>query len=321
MKRNRVLAVTAIVLLVLILASAAGCEYALNREDPADTFGRETEQATDGSEETETGAASETGQPENSKEPGFEIRFFDVGEGDSALVSCDGEYMLIDGGEPNRSSFLYAYLEEHGIDRLKYVVCTHAHSDHVGGLAGALNYVKVGTAYAPVADYDSRSFQSYIKYLRKQDKDITLPYPGEKITLGSAEVTFLGPVDLSLAEENVNNSSIVLRIVYGRTSFMFTGDAEKEEELSLLSAGAEMKSTLLKVGHHGSYTSSSDEFLEAVLPEYAVISVGKDNDFEHPHDVVMKRLAKYCSSIHRTDLEGDILCRSDGEKLSFGEED
>ena len=82
-----------------------------------------------------------------------------------------------------------------------------------------------------------------------------------------------------------------------------------------------MKSTLLKVGHHGSYTSSSDEFLEAVLPEYAVISVGKDNDFEHPHDVVMKRLAKYCSSIHRTDLEGDILCRSDGEKLSFGEED
>ena len=268
------------------------------------------------------------GIPKDGEDPGsasgetpityyFEIHFFDVGEADAALVECDGHFMLIDGGYPENSSFLYSWLQQNGIRHLDYIICSHPHVDHVGGLSGALQYASVGTAYCPVTEYNSRAFRNFVKYLASQGKTITVPSPGQTITLGSAAATFLGPVDMTLAEENENNGSLILRIEYGTTSFLFTGDAEKEEELSVLSAGAELRSTLLKVGHHGSYTSSSKEFLEAVRPEYAVISVGKENDYNHPHDSVLKRLGQVCGTIYRTDLDGEIICRSDGKNLIF----
>ena len=132
----------------------------------------------------------------------FSIHFFDVGEADSALVECDGHYMLIDGGGSERSSFLYAYLQQHQIDHLDYIVCSHAHSDHVGGLAGALNYATVDVAYAPVADYDSRAFRSFVKYLNAQEKEITVPAPGDSFQLGGATAVIVAPIDMALAEEN-----------------------------------------------------------------------------------------------------------------------
>lgn len=261
--------------------------------------------------------SAETQLFENSS---FSIHFFDVGEGDSALVECDDHYLLIDGGNPSSSSFLYSYLQKHKISYLDYIVCTHAHTDHVGGLAGALNYAKVGTAYAPVTEYDTRAFNSFVKYLDAQGKTIVVPTPGDTFSLGRATVTILGPIDKSLAVENVNNSSIVLRIVYGETSFLFTGDAEEAEELSLGHSNTELRSTLLKVGHHGSYTSSCENFIKAVSPEYAVISVGKDNEYGHPHDGPLSRLLKYCDAIYRTDLNGEIVVTSDGRTLSFSVE-
>lgn len=252
--------------------------------------------------------------PDNST---FEIHFFNVGEADSALVECDGHYMLIDGGNPGSSSFLYSYLQQRKIDYLDYVVCSHAHTDHAGGLAGALNYAFVGTAYAPVTEYDSRAFSSFVKYLQAQGKEVTIPSSGDSVMLGSAKITFLGPIDMSIAEQNHNNASIILRIEYGSTSFLFTGDAEIEEEQSLIGAGLSLQSTLLKVSHHGSYTSSSEEFLTKVKPEYAIISVGKDNEYGHPHKEAIDRISKYCDLIFRTDICGEIICRSDGKRLSF----
>lgn len=247
----------------------------------------------------------------------FEIHFFDVGEADSALVECDGHYMLIDGGNPGSSSFLYSYLQSHGIDYLDYIVCSHAHADHVGGLAGALNYASVGTAYAPVTEYDSRAFNSFVKYLSQQGKEITVPSAGDCFELGNAKVTIFAPIDMTLAALNENNSSIILRIEYGSTSFLFTGDAEIDEELSVVESQQVLQSTLLKVGHHGSYTSTSEDFLKAVNPEYAIISVGSNNEYGHPHDIVLNRLSKYCQEIYRTDIVGEIICSSDGEKLTF----
>lgn len=250
----------------------------------------------------------------------FEIDFFDVGEGDSTLVKCDGHMMLVDGGPPECSSFLYSYLDKNEIKYLDYIICTHAHEDHVGGLAGALNYAEVGKVYAPVTKYDTRAFNSFVKYLGQQGKSISVPAAGDTFTLGSARVEFVGPVDMSLAESNENNSSIVVRIVYGRTTFLITGDAEEIEEQSILDAGFDVKSTILRVGHHGSYTSTSDRFLKAVAPEYCVISVGQGNAYDHPHDEVVDRINAYGTTVYRTDLNGDIICVSDGETVSFSTE-
>ncbi len=247
----------------------------------------------------------------------FESHVFDVGEADSTLVVCDGKTMLIDGGNPGSSQFLYAYLKQNGINYLDYIVCTHAHEDHVGGLAGALNYATVGTAFAPITEYDTRAFNSFVKYLGQQGKALTIPSAGDAFTLGSARVEIVGPVDMSLADSNENNSSIVMRIVYGKTAFLITGDAEEIEEQSILDAGYDVKSTVLRVGHHGSYTSTSEVFLKAVAPEYCVISVGQGNAYDHPHDEVINRIATYGATVYRTDLNGDITCVSDGETVKF----
>lgn len=313
----RILIILAVVVVALSVALAIGLHY---RQEPSSdsTASNTTQQPSDNMPSWEqhdsTPSENQWQQPEGST---FEIHFFDVGEGDSALVECDGHYMLIDGGNPGSSSFLYSYLKKHEIDYLDYIVCSHAHTDHVGGLAGALNYATVGVAYAPVTEYDSRAFNGFLKYLSAQSKEIVIPSPGDIITLGNATVTFMGPIDMTLAEQNMNNSSIILRVEYGYTSFLFTGDAEIEEELSLITSGFELQSTLIKVGHHGSYTSSSDAFLSSVDPDYAVISVGEGNEYGHPHDVTLNRLSNVCDSIYRTDIDGEITCISDGNTLSF----
>lgn len=248
------------------------------------------------------------------------VHFFDVGEADSSLVECNGHYMLIDGGNPRSSSFLYAYLQQHNIDYLDYIVCSHPHTDHVGGLAGALNYATVGVAYAPIIEYDSRAFNSFIKYLDRQSKTITVPKAGDTIRLGDADVIFIAPLGENFTGKNLNNASIILKIVFGDTSFLFTGDAEVEEETSVTDSGVDIRSTLLKVGHHGSNTSSSVEFLEKVKPDYAVISVGKDNEYGHPHSDAMERLLAVHAEIFRTDLNGEITCVSDGSSLAITSE-
>ncbi len=248
---------------------------------------------------------------------GFEIHFIDVGEGDAALVLCEGHAMLVDGGPASASSLIYSYLKKLGIDRLDYIVCSHPHEDHVGGLAGALNYATADAALSPVRTYDSRPFNSFVKYLQRQGVDITVPAAGETYPLGSAEVLVLGPIGDA---QSVNNTSIVLRIRYGGTSFLLTGDAELEEEQALLDSGLELESTLLKVGHHGSVTSTGETFLSQVRPAFAVISTGSDNLYGHPAELILRRLEQAVVTVYRTDLHGDIVCRSDGETLSFAVE-
>ncbi len=270
--------------------------------------------------DTETKADNKDQQTASNELPEdsyFEIDFFDVGEADCTLIKCDGHTLLVDGGNPGNSSFLYSYLKQNDINYLDYIVCTHAHEDHVGGLAGAMNYANVGVVYAPVTEYDTRAFNSFVKYLNQQGKTITVPTAGDVFMLGNSKVEIKGPVDMSLAEENENNSSIILRIVYGETSFLITGDAEAIEEQSILDAGFDVKCTVLRVGHHGSYTSTTGDFLEAADPEYCVISVGRNNAFGHPHDVVINRIKEYNVRLFRTDLNGDIVCTSDGETVRF----
>lgn len=245
---------------------------------------------------------------------GFEVHFIDVGQADAALILCGGHAMLVDGGNAADSSLIYSYLKNRGIDYLDYMICTHAHEDHAGGLAGALNYAKVGTAYCPVKQYDTKAFNDFLKYLTNQGVSITVPSPGDTFRLGTATAQIIGPISPS---GNPNNTSIVFRIQYGETAFLFAGDAEREEELEIIDAGYTLKSTVLKVGHHGSSTSSSYPFLYYVEPVYGVISVGRNNSYGHPADDTLSRLRDAGVTVYRTDELGTIICRSDGKTVSF----
>ena len=244
----------------------------------------------------------------------FEVHFIDVGQGDCSLVLCDGHAMLIDGGESSESSKVYAYLKEHGISHLDYMVATHAHSDHIGGLSGALNYASVDTAFCPVTDYDSKTFESMVKYLDRQGRSITVPNPGDEFMLGRAHVQILGP---QKSYDEANDTSIVMKVSYGDTSFLFTGDAERTAEADILAEGYDLSATVLKVGHHGSDTSTSYPFLREIMPQYAVIQVGEDNSYGHPTEDTLSRLRDADVKVYRNDLQGDIVCSSDGKSISF----
>ena len=248
--------------------------------------------------------------PELPQNPDFRIQFIDVGQADAALIFCEGETMLIDGGNVGDGDTIYTVLKKHGLTSLDYVVCTHAHEDHVGGLSSALTACSAETVLCPVKSYDSQAFRNFAKRAGK----ISVPKAGDRFDLGGAQVQILS---CDPHAEETNDTSIVLKIVYGETSFLFTGDAEYLTEATMLEAGYDLSATVLKVGHHGSSTSTSYRFLNAVMPQYAVISVGKDNSYGHPHDEVLSRLRDADVTVLRTDERGDIICESDGKTVTF----
>ncbi len=245
---------------------------------------------------------------------GLEVHFIDVGQADAALVICEGHYMLIDGGNAEDSDLVYSYLERQGAKHIDCMVASHAHEDHIGGLSGALNYASVDTALCPVTEYNSKVFRDMVKYLGEQGKSITVPKPGDRFELGSAQVEILGPVK---EYEDTNDTSIVLRIDYGDTSFLFTGDMETGAEGDLLDAGANVRATVLKAGHHGSDTSTGYRFLREVGPQYTVISVGEGNSYGHPSDEVLSRFRDAGTQVYRTDMQGHIIAQSDGKTVTF----
>lgn len=248
---------------------------------------------------------------------GLTVQFIDVGQADCALLSCDGEYLLIDGGNRDDSQLVVSFLEQQGVQELAAVVCTHAHEDHVGGLPAVLAVYPTKAVYAPTKTYSSNIFDKFVYYTDQQGLDITIPAPGDRFSLGQATVTVLGPVK-SYAE--TNNTSIVLMVTYGETDFLFTGDMETDAENDMLDyweGRVDWQADVLKVGHHGSNTSTGYRFLNAVNPEYGVISVGKGNDYGHPHKEPLSRLRQAGVTILRTDELGAIQAVSDGKEVTF----
>ena len=267
-----------------------------------------------GQDSGRAGAAQATGNTGIAQAGTLTVTWLDVGQGDAAVIQCGGQSMLIDGGKPEKSSYIYAWLQQHGLSYLDVIVATHVDADHIGGLSGALNYASVGTAYCPETTGTTETFQSFVKYLAQRGKQITVPTADETFALGGAQIQILGPLHRA---EDSNDNSIVLKVSFGATSFLFTGDAERAEEQDLLNSGVNLQSTVLKVGHHGSDTSTSYPFLRAVAPQYAVISVGAGNSYSHPTEAVLSRLRDAGVTTFRTDMQGEITAVSDGQTINF----
>jgi len=253
----------------------------------------------------------------DSVEEPFEMHFIDVGQALSVLVECDGQFMLYDGGNVDDGSLVVSYLQNQGVEELQYVFCSHAHEDHVGGLAAALAYFPANHVYSPVTEASTKCFKNFVKYTQQQGLQVEVPSVGTTWPLGSATVTMLGPV---AQYDDTNNTSIVLRIDYGSTSFLLTGDMEKGAEADLVNSGANLKADVLQVGHHGSSTSTSYVFLNSVLPEMGIISCGVNNKYGHPHEETLSILRDAGVDVYRTDLQGTITIGSDGQNYTVGTE-
>ena len=246
------------------------------------------------------------------------VHFIDVGQADCILLECGGDFMLIDGGNRDDGQKVVSYLQSCGVEELEAVICTHAHEDHVGGLPSVLAVYPTAQVYAPTKTYSSNVFDDFLHYVDQQRLEVTIPTPGTGFTLsGGAEVTILGPVK-SYAE--TNDTSIVTLVEFGSTSFLFTGDMEVAAENDMLDywdSQIDWNVDVLKVGHHGSTTSSGYRFVYETDPEYAIISVGADNSYGHPHDEIVDLYNDAGVPMLRTDELGTILAVSDGNEITI----
>ena len=240
------------------------------------------------------------------------IRFLDVGQGDATLVESAGHWLLIDGGAPQASQKVYATLKALGVPKLDAIIATHPDADHIGGLSGALICVPCGALYCSVASADTETFASMVKYNQSNGTGIIVPASGDSFRLGDATATFVQPKKELSGD---NNKSLVTRVDFGGHSLLVMGDAETDAEKALLAEGAPVRADILRVSHHGSLDATSEDFLRAVAPQYAVISVGANNDYGHPSERVLERLQAASVGIYRTDQLGDIVFTCAGGQL------
>ena len=263
------------------------------------------------SEATQHGMAVDTIQAEDVR---LRVDFLNVGQADCALLSTNGHYMVIDGGNNGDADTILSYLEGQGVEKLDAVVGTHPHEDHIGSLDAIINHFDVDAVYMPKIMHTSKTFEDVLDAVANKGLKIKSPSPGDTIDFNGLEIEVLGP---QREYKDFNNNSIVLKVNAGETAFLFTGDAEETAEKDILQADYDLQADVLKVGHHGSSTSSSQAFLQAVKPKYAVISVGVGNSYHHPEEEALQRLQSIGAEIYRTDLQGNIVCTTDGKNIAF----
>ena len=252
-------------------------------------------------------------QSGNKNDSNIKIHYIDVGQGDSELIQIGDKNILIDAGTSDKRAL--DYLKSLGIKKIDYAIATHPHEDHIGSMDDVINAFDIGTFYAPKATTTTKTFENMVKALKSKDLKMTVPKVGEEITIGNAALTFLAPN--SDKYEDLNNYSIVVKLKYGNNSFVFMGDAQDISEGEILKKQLDIKADVLKVGHHGSHSSTTKEFLDKVNPKYAVISCEKGNDYGHPHKETLTKLNDKNINVFRTDLNGTIIAESNGKEISF----
>lgn len=287
-----------------------------------------TNQATSTSEksqsDTTSGEAVQSGQeekaakaPDTSKPEGtLEVHYIDVGQGDATLIKCGSHAMLIDGGNNNKGTTVQLYLKKQGVESLDYVIGTHPDADHIGGLDVIVYKYNCEKVIMPDYEKDTRTYQELVDVIHDKNMKITYPVVGEQYALGEAKFTIIAPNSNSYGG-NANDYSVAILLEYGKNRFLFTGDAEEASETEMLSNGIELSADVYKVAHHGSRSASTQEFLNAVRPKYAVISCGEGNSYGHPHAEVLDRLRSMGVEVFRTDEQGSIIASSDGENITW----
>ena len=222
--------------------------------------------------------------------------------------------MLIDGGPKSSGASLVSYLKKQGITKINVMVATHPHEDHIGGLIDVINNFTVDNIIDSGNSHTTVTYKDYLNAIKTNNVNFVVPDLGQEFDIGqTTKMKILGPVSLA---DDLNNSSIVIKMTYGSTSFLFAGDAQSQEENQILSKGYDLSSQVLKVGHHGSASSSSINFLKAVNSTIGVISCGINNSYGHPDDQTLKNLTSIKTAIYRTDLVGSIIIESDGAKIN-----
>jgi len=245
----------------------------------------------------------------------LKVHFINVGQADSILIQQGSKFMLIDAGNNGDGKLVENYLLKQGVKSLDYVIGTHPHEDHIGGLDYIINDFKIGKIYLPKVTSTTKAFGDVIVAIKNKGLKVAEPKPGETFNLGSAKCTILTPN--SSKYKDLNNYSVVVKLEFGNNSFLLTGDAEDISESEIIAKGFNVKADLLKVGHHGSSSSTTEEFLTKVNPKYAVISSETGNVYGHPHKETMDKLKNKNILVYRTDELGTIIATSNGKTITF----
>lgn len=311
-----------IIALLLLLTLLTGCTTAAPEvTEPVDTAPVteatvatdpvETTEATEATEETEPAEVEiKAGDPDT-----LTVHFIDVAQADGMLIECNGHFALVDAGTAETGERVVTYLKSRGVEKLDLVVGTHPHADHIGGMPTVLAEYKADAFWFSAIPYTNYTVTNFLNSVRWQGKKVVRPANGTVFDLGGATITVLGPIRDN--HEDVNDISLVLMVQYGDVRFLLTGDMESIAEKELVESGADLKADVLKVGHHGSYSSTSYVFLRSVAPTYAVISVAAGNEYGHPHDEPMSRLRDADVIIYRTDNMYNISATTDGTNITF----
>ena len=240
------------------------------------------------------------GKGDANNENNLHVYYIDVGQADSILITNENHSILIDAGNNEDENTVVNFIKDKGITNLDYAVGTHPHEDHIGGMDDVINNIDIDKIYLPEIQTNTKTYQDVLEAIKNKNKKIKSFKKGDKFSVGEAEFEVM--TDSILDKNNLNLSSNIIRMTFNGTSFLFTGDAEKENEKTINWE----QTDVLKVGHHGSTTSTSQKFLNQIKPKYAIISVGKNNDYGHPKEKILERLKKVGSEIYRTDECGTI---------------
>jgi competence protein ComEC len=275
------------------------------------------------SRETLSAVSSQTKVSPNTNNPILKVTYLDVGQADSVLIQIpNGENILIDAGNNEDAEMIISFLKSQGISRLDSVIGTHPHEDHIGSLDKVIKNFQIGQVIMPKVTTNTQTFKDVLTSIQNKGLKIKEAKAGLRLEFESKNMTFPKVSAEVLAPksghyEDLNNYSVVLRLTYGQNVFLFTGDAENVSEQELTASTDSLKADILKVGHHGSSSSTTQEFLSKVSPRYAVISVGKDNTYGHPTLSTLNRLKRMGIKIYRTDEMGTIVAESNGNEITL----